>query len=1160
MSTQEASPLTSSSSSSRRWIYDVFLSFRGMDTRNTFSDHLYAALQRSGIFTFRDNERLEKGKSISPELLKAIEESRISIVILSKNYASSTWCLDELTKIIQCMKVMRMTVLPIFYYVDPSDVRKQRGTFAQAFAEHEERLKDNMEKVQTWRTTLIEVANLSGWHSQDRPEAEVIEDIVKVILNKLSYTCLVDTKGLVGIASKVEKLLSHLAIESNSVRIIGVRGTGGMGKTTLVRVVYNMISHQFEACCFIANVREVYEKYGILQLQQTLLEDLLILRDMNVKDVDNGVLMIKNRLRHKKILLVLDDVNELDQLNKLVAEHNWFGPGSRVIITTRDVHLLNTRKADKIYEIEGLTYDEAFHLFNLKAFGKVHPPEEYLELSKAYVDYANGLPLAIEVLGSFLYNKSTYEWKSELGRLKEFPEKKIFNVLQISFDGLQEVDKEIFLHIACFFNHNSIKSIIAILDCLELYPEIGLRVLSDKSLIKLQDNQLWMHDLLQEMGRDIVRKECPKNPGKRSRLWLHKDIDNVLTKNTGTEAIQGIVLISPRSKQAHWNPSSFSKMCLLKFLIIKDFHLMYDPKHLPNELRFLDWDGYTSKSLPTSFQPNELIELHMCYGNIERLWKGTKSCEMLKFIELKECLNFIETPDFTEIPILEKLVLEDCKNLREIHPSIAVHKNLTVLNLEGCKNLKSLPRKFEIESLKILILSDCSKINTIPEFGENMGRVTELHFDGTAITKLPTSIGNLSGLASLNVRDCKNLMSLPSTFFNMTWLKDLNLFGCSKLLENLGRGESVDVNGQMPSSSAIFETLKKIAFGGFQLLPFNPMSTSSKSMGLQLSSLFGLSSLRELNLSNCNLKEIPNDIGYLFSLQNLDLSGNNFGCLPESIAQLSILKILNVDNCTSLQSFPKLPLNIGYISGFGCSSLETVPDLLRPNSSFEPKLGLSNFSKLTGNQRFIDLFFSVIKKSTQGLSPNYRGERYDVVFPGSEIPEWFSHQCMGNEVNIMKPFSHLCNDWIGIAVCIVFCPLPHHQIRHDPCYNLSANGKDMPFGLTISNRFVAVSDHIWLSYVLPQYLLEKGEKSLWEYDANGFREIGIKIRNRGSSLVKKCGLRVVYKKDIEDLNHNVVQCSNNSIIPYEGLKESLNLWPMLNIVRSEVSTRNVVKS
>ncbi|XP_030936581.1 TMV resistance protein N-like [Quercus lobata] len=317
-----------------------------MDTHNNFTYHLYAALQRSGIFTFRDNERLESGKSISPELLKAIEESRISIVILSKNYASSTWCLDELAKIIQRMKVMGMIVLPIFYNVDPSDVHKQIGTFAQAFAEHEERLKDNMEKVQTWRATLSEVANLSGWHSQDRPEAEVIEDVVKVILNKLSYTLFIDTKEQVGMTSRVEKIMLHLAIESNGVRLIGIKGIGGMGKTALARIVYKMISNQFEACSFISNVREVYEKYGILQLKQTLLNDLLILRDIKVKDVNDGVFMIKNRLRHEKILLVLDDENELDQLNKLVAKHDWLGRGNKVIITTRDVHLLLLYKVD----------------------------------------------------------------------------------------------------------------------------------------------------------------------------------------------------------------------------------------------------------------------------------------------------------------------------------------------------------------------------------------------------------------------------------------------------------------------------------------------------------------------------------------------------------------------------------------------------------------------------------------------------------------------------------------------------------------------------------------------------------------------------------------------------------------------------------------------
>ncbi|XP_030936574.1 TMV resistance protein N-like [Quercus lobata] len=263
-----------------------------------------------------------------------------------------------------------------------------------------------------------------------------------------------------------------------------------MGKTTLARVVYKMISNQFEACSFISNVREVYEKYGIVKLQQTLLNDLLILRDIKVKDADDGVSMIKNRLCNKNILLVLDDINELDQLNKLVAKHDWLGPGSRVIITTRDVHLLMSYKVHDIYEVEGLSNEEALHLFNSKAFHEEHPLEDYLELCQAFVNYANGLPLAIEVLGSFLYNRRTFEWKSELDRLKEFPKRKILNVLQLSFDELQEIEKEIFLHIAFFSNYINQETIIAILDHLELYPKIGLRVLIDKSLIKLQDDQL----------------------------------------------------------------------------------------------------------------------------------------------------------------------------------------------------------------------------------------------------------------------------------------------------------------------------------------------------------------------------------------------------------------------------------------------------------------------------------------------------------------------------------------------------------------------------------------------------------------------------------------------------------------------------------------------
>ena len=149
-----------------RWKYDVFLSFSGVDTRRSFTDHLLAALKRKGILTFKDDEGLHRGKSILSELLKAIEESRFAIIIFSKNYASSRWCLDELAEIVKCKKEKGLTILPIFYDVDPSDVRKQTGTFGQAFNKHED--KENIKKVKTWRDALEEVANLSGWHLQDR--------------------------------------------------------------------------------------------------------------------------------------------------------------------------------------------------------------------------------------------------------------------------------------------------------------------------------------------------------------------------------------------------------------------------------------------------------------------------------------------------------------------------------------------------------------------------------------------------------------------------------------------------------------------------------------------------------------------------------------------------------------------------------------------------------------------------------------------------------------------------------------------------------------------------------------------------------------------------------------------------------------------------------
>lgn len=160
----ETALLSSSSSSSNiQRKYDVFLNFRSEDTRKNFMGHLKTSLCKKGIETFiYDDQRLERGKSISPQLLQAIQDSSCSIVILSPNYAYSTWCLDELVKILDCMKTKGQIVIPIFYHVEPSDVRKQTGNYGEAFVEHEKILKDSIDRVKGWRNALAEVASLAG--------------------------------------------------------------------------------------------------------------------------------------------------------------------------------------------------------------------------------------------------------------------------------------------------------------------------------------------------------------------------------------------------------------------------------------------------------------------------------------------------------------------------------------------------------------------------------------------------------------------------------------------------------------------------------------------------------------------------------------------------------------------------------------------------------------------------------------------------------------------------------------------------------------------------------------------------------------------------------------------------------------------------------------
>ncbi|KAK6805221.1 hypothetical protein RDI58_003006 [Solanum bulbocastanum] len=903
----ERRPQTSSSFVSPS-IYHVFLSFRGEDTRKTFTDTLYATLVGAGWRTFKDDNEIERGENIKTELENAIINSRSSIIILSKNYATSTWCLDELVKILEHKRTKGHAILPVFYHVDPSEVRDQKKSFAEAFtryerqieAESDEGKREWMDKVQKWRAALGEVADLGGVlvnDQEDRKESEFIEEILQLIEDKLNRTISSVAPYLVGISSRVKNIISWLEDGSHDDNVIAICGMSGIGKTTVAKYVFTTNFRRFEGSSFLANIQDISQQPdGLIRLQKQLLYDLTG-KKSKIQDTDEGIIKIRDAICFKRVLVILDDIDQQEQIHTIIGMKNWFCPGSKIIITTKNSCLLKVQEIQKVHKVREMGNDESLELFSWHSFGEDHPADDYMELSKRVVKHCGGLPLALQVLGSSLRGKNIDVWKSALDKLEAIPASQVIKKLKFGYDSLKDDhDKNLFLDIACFFTRKDKDYVIAVLDESYIYTRVGIQNLTDRFLLMIEGNKLIMHQMLRDMGREIVRQESSRKPGRRTRLWHYKDSFNVLRENMGSETIEGLFFDMNMVKEdesfmgssssgrkwlftevkSHWfgfsrHPNKFSSKTLnklelgtnlftimnkLRLLQINCTHLNGAYKDFPKNLRWLYWRGFSLKCVPNDFPLESLSVLDMRNSCLERLWEGRRVLPLVKILNLSHSHSLIRTPDFSGLPMLEKLVLKECVNLIEFHESIGtLEARLIFLNIKNCKRLQKLPREIcKLKVLKTFIISGCS-----------------------------------------------NLVELPRDLWRM---QSLEVF----LANEIPMSQLPSKRKQNPIWHALIRSW---------------VPNAKKVLDLPWVSL--PKSLVKISLSGCNLSEVdfPRDFSNLMSLRNLDLSKNPISCLPDCIRTLSRLSNLELGSCTMLKFLIDLPRvhNLGLGS---CTSLERV--------------------------------------------------------------------------------------------------------------------------------------------------------------------------------------------------------------------------------------------
>ncbi|KAL3746815.1 hypothetical protein ACJRO7_015713 [Eucalyptus globulus] len=847
--------------------YQVFLNFRGPDTRYGFTDFLYYGLVDVGVRVFRDEEELRVGEVIGGNLLRAINNSKIYIPIFSQTYASSKWCLRELAHIVENVSKSetQKSIFPIFLDVEPEDIKLKTPRYSGALLEHEKKFPV---EVKVWRKALAEVDEIKGWNvKKDESQATIAKLVVARVLEKLKLKQRLVPEHLVGLDDRVKHLTELLDVNHRDARLIGIYGMGGIGKTTIAKVVFNELSSHFGKCSsFLENVQEkMSTEDGIVKLQKKLLSDIVDFRFAGgVQDVEEGMERIGAVLSSKKVLVVLDDVDNKEHIKKLIG-NNSLHSGSRIIITTRNMTIMQVEGLEgEIVSYEMLKMDTglALQLFCRHAFGRDFPSDDYHGLSNKIVSSTGGLPLAIKVIGALLNGKNKAFWEETLSRLRNVPEEEILKKLRISYDDLDEYQQQIFLDIACFFfNKKKTKAIYMWASC-QFYPERGINVLINRCLIKILDND--KKDKVQALGIGIDEHDCSIEITNRE----FERLPNLrfLRLHDGTYA-GDFTQCPSKLRWMSWQPPRY----------IRD--AKYFAKYC-SELRWISLLRWISCQplFPAGyydFRANNMYLDHLvvfklgknCFADDAKAWDLIKRAHNLKVLSLTSCHGITTIPDFSKCLGLERLTLNDCSNLKRIESFIGDLWLLIKLKIVDCRDLTDLPEDVgALVKLKHFSLQGCVKLRELPSSLGNLTSLIELDLSRTRISELPNSIEKLKSLRILR------LTSIGKCFGSIN-------------------NQSINVR-QFPSG------------------------------------INALVNLEELDLSKQwrMIREIPIEIGELSSLRILNLESTNICGIPRTINMLHHLQTLNLLDCNSIKELPELPISLTCLL-LRSASLRSVPNL-----------------------------------------------------------------------------------------------------------------------------------------------------------------------------------------------------------------------------------------